>query len=408
MAIGSEVKSLHCAATVESDTTQSKSRAGAMIYHESLPYHGFGSPGWFDKVFNFANERNKALKVLADGFGPIPVLKMLERQVTTFLTEWGVGREALQIQPPTNYIVKHTSTGLQVFAESITEYGEQLSGYLNFNQMPSIIADNLAAGFEELFDLNEGEGIVHYSGNEFYKKNYESTSDVINPLVLKEKIYDENGDIEELHVTGWFLFLNRVLSPEERQFWLECHSTESVELNKITAEYLISHSQYWQVDPYLDPNEETAAAKEYINWLNMAFIDRFGKPLFKTAKENNLRANIYSTVQQEANLLLHMLLGNQKIPLFEKLWQLMQQGQKKWAELMNIDFDWYWSQIMLGKLQVMGFHPTDGSELSQYWDPIFHDWIGGTYDCSENNFKKHCEEHGSYSGNECPKCKNKK
>jgi hypothetical protein len=142
--------------------------------------------------------------------------------------------------------------------------------------------------------------------------------------------------------------------------------------------------------------------------MNMAFIDRFGKPLFAKPQDEKMANHIHQKVADKIHYLFDILLHQGAHSLYLALWKLVEGGQKQWAELNNFNPQAYWEEILLGYRPLsLGFHPTDGSDLSRFWDPITNDWIGGTKDnCGEkiSDDSGHCSIHGDYEGNHCPKC----
>ncbi len=372
-----------------------------MNSESSLPLSGFGCHRWFESVFNLKHDYEQAMKVLGQGFGVIPVLKNIEEQVTTFLTEFAVGKEALTIQPPTDYTIKiNTDNNIEVFASSFTEYGEQLQGYLDFSEMPQVISDGLQQAFITLSTLNPGEGMVIFSPTEFYKE-YDSSSDVINPLLVTNVIKNEKDELIEIKAKGWFLFPNKKLSSSERQLWLECHQFEEVTANDLKPESLVMRPHYLPMSDNQNGIDPDVAIKEYVSWINSNFIDQTGKALFikDINEEEKTRQGIRQKVKFHINELYDMVVNFKETAFYQRLWQWIKDGQKVWANNNDIDFDWWWNQLQYGIVQIAGFHPADMSNGTDLNSRFNKDSFGR---------HGHCKHHGEYEGDHCPKCSKKK
>ena len=373
-----------------------------MIASESLPQSGYGSYRWFEAVFNHTTEFKKVFGILSDNFGAIPALQYLERQVLSFVTEWGAGQEALTIQPPTDYTINRDSQGiLQVFASSHPEIGEQLEGYLQFDAMPPAIRQGLQQSFSQLFDLEPNECLVIFSPTEFYN---ESRSDVNNLITVTEKTADGT-----IRAKGWFLFPNRQLSTEERKYWLQLHTVDPINDFHLEPRNLVKQPHLWlsqstEADP--DKPDENRVVKEYIASINEAFNSFFGYSLYKKDldQESELQQELHQRVKRHISQIYDSLLHSPAIQFYHQLWKILDGGQRLWAELNDLNVVDYMAMLYAGQIQVHGFHPADGSDLTLFWDPLTNDWIGGTHDCSKET-TKHCDLHGDYTGSECPDCK---
>ncbi len=337
------------------------------------------------------------MKVLSQGCGVLPILKNIEEQVTTFLTEFAVGKEALTIQPPTDYTLRINQMGeMEVFASSFTEYGEQLQGYLDFSEMPQTISQGLQKAFMRLATLDPGQGMVIFSPTEFYQQ-YDSSSDVINPLIVTHMIKDEQDKVVEMGVRGWFLFPNKKLSQQERELWLKCHQLEEVNREDIDPKNLV-------MNPHVLPTSKEAldsnlAIKEYISWINRNFIDQTGEPLFTkdVNQEDEVKMGLRQKVQHHIHKLYDQVINFKEMSFYKTLWQWIKEGQKSWAEHNEIDFDWYWNQLEFGLIQIASFHPSSSDSdpfSSNSWDKTEEAGVSG-----------YCKYHGNYEGHSCPKCK---
>lgn len=365
-----------------------------MMSSETLPASGPGSFSWFESVFNHHAERRRVLNGLQQGFSPATVLEWFQRQVTTLLTERAVGETALTIQPPTRYRIELVNGKPSVVELHLSEFGDLAGNFLAYDQtgIPEI-SFGLDRCFRLLTQLSPGESVVIYSPASNYRDSG-STSDVINIFTV------ENHHNGHTTVLSYFLFLNRELSPEERAYWLALHNSHFSPQHNHPRE-IVAHPQF--VGAKSDGQPFTP--EEYIDWMNLAFIDRFGKPLFAQPQDKEMAHHIYQKVADHIHHLFDVLLHQGAYALYLALWQLIEGGQKRWAELNQINPQDYWQQILFGMRPLsLGFHPTGGSDLSRYWDPL-NNWIGGPIHWGALGRVKHCDIHGDYTGSRCPKCK---
>lgn len=369
----------------------------------SLRSHGFGSYRWIESIFNFENERKNVLAILSQGVGPLPVIKYIEQQAYTLLTEYAVGTEALTVQPVTEYDVSMIDGKVKVFASSFTEFGEQLQGYLEFDKMPPAIGEGLKTAFTTLYQLRPGEGVVTYSPTELYR-DQKSNSDVFNPKVVEAVIYDQEQNVVEVKVKGWFLFPNKKLSHRERELWLECHGLDSVEESDLIPENLVKEPHYWTSNSATINLENNAITDvsyhvyDYIEWINTVFIEHFGKPIFTKSKkeEDILRDGIYQKIKNNSQELFDRIVGDLKMSFYQLLWTLIHQGQETWAIRNNMNPNDYLRDLYLNRIVIAGFHPAADNDDFGNSDELF----------KTNESTGYCKIHGKYKGHRCPKCSN--
>jgi len=359
-----------------------------MTYTESLPPTGPGSRRWFESVFNHQIELNRVLTGLTQGFSPQIVIDWLRREVTTFLTERAVGQTALTIQPATHYSVEIRNGVPSIVEQSLSEYGDLAESFVNFDSNIPEVAIGLNKAFTLLSTLELGEGVVIFSP----AANYEgSTSDVINIFTVKDRVGDKTI------VTSHFLFLNCQLSREQRAHWLSLHESDpDSEIN--SPRQILANPQLVGINPDGTP----LSPQEYIDWTNLAFIERYGKPLFAKPQDESMFHHISETVSENIYHLFNILRNEGADALYLALWKIIEGGQKLWAKQNRLEPIIYWEEILDGLRPLcFGFHPAD-STFSLYSPMLnFPSLFNHSF---ESIFSRYCRIHGHYHGNHCPKC----
>ncbi|HEX9601389.1 MAG TPA: hypothetical protein VF985_07865, partial [Mariniflexile sp.] len=268
--------------------------------------------------------------------------------------------------------------------------------------------------FEGLLESDIGEGMVTYSPGDFYKE-WESTSDVINPIVVTKINKQQNGKIESVEATGWFLFIKRMLPNNQRAFLNNIAglteqqtqemdttnpelSSTSDETGESFIEKIVGKPQKFiltkGVVTELNGEVSTNTILPFAHKLEEAFNARFDINLFKQADETLIMRRIQRYVKEHIQGLVGLLLKNNKLEFLKKLFGLTMLSQKEWAIEKGINWRRHLLGIENGEIQIIGFE-VGLNESKLVWDSSTNSWVE----------QWNCEVCGSsYNGESCPNC----